>query len=158
MRERLPLLVLLALGCSGKDTPPPCGMSRVLGPSLLLSEFSQPGQTLATPPARLPEHIVVRFVAGPAYSAIAGRADSLWVIGVNGTLPTDISPGYGVLILDLQENPLGVLLYEGQVIDGAPVLGNVSLGTRVVPLIGIRVDPERIEEPNCPLFPDSLAR
>ena len=154
----LSLLVLLALGCSGKDTPRPCGMSRVLGPSLLLSEFSQPGQTLATPPARLPEHIVVRFVAGPAFSAIAGRADSLWVIGVNGTLPTDIVPGYGVLILDLQENPLGVLLYEGAVIEGAPQLGSVSLGAQVVPLIGIRVDPERIQEPNCPLFPDSLAR
>lgn len=154
----LSLLVLLALGCSGKDTPPPCGMSRVLGPSLLLSEFSQPGQTLATPPARLPEHIVVRFVAGPAFSAIAGRADSLWVIGVNGTLPADIKPGYGVLILDLQEKPLGILLYEGAVIEGAPVLGSVSLGAQVVPLIGIRVDPARIQEPNCPLFPDSLAR
>lgn len=152
----LPLLVLLALGCSGKDNPPPCGMSRVLGPSLLLSEFGQPGQTLATPPARLPEHIVVRYVAGPAFSAIAGRADSLWVIGVNGTLPTDITPGYGVLILDLQERPLGVLLYEGAVIEGAPFLGSVSLGSLVVPLIGIRVDPERIQEPNCPLFPDSL--
>ena len=80
------------------------------------------------------------------------------MIGVNGTLPTDISPGYGVLILDLQEKPLGVLLYEGQIIEGAPTLGSVSLGARVVPLIGIRVDPERIQEPNCPLFPDSLAR
>jgi hypothetical protein len=157
MRVPLPLLALLALGCSGKDTPPPCGMSRVLGPSLLLSEFSQAGQTLATPPARLPEHMVVRFVAGPAVSAIAGRADSLWVIGVNGTVPADISPGYGVLVLDLEETPLGVLLYEGQAIDGAPILGSVSLGPRVLPLIGIRVDPERIQEARCPLFPDSLA-
>ena len=153
-----PLLALLALGCAGKDTPPPCGLNRVLGPSLLLSEFAKPGQTLATPPATLPEQMVVRFVAGPAVSAIAGRADSLWVIGVNGTLPADLKADYGVLILDLQERPRGVLIYEGAVIDGAPVLGSVSMGNLVVPLIGIRVDPERIEEPNCPLFPDSLAR
>lgn len=158
LRRVTPYLVLMALGCSGKDTPPPCGLSAVVGPSLLLSEFSQPGQTLATPPARLPEQVVVRFVAGPAFSAIAGRADSQWVIGVNGTLPANIHPGYGVMILDLQERFQGVLLYEGQIIDGAPVLGTVSLGNLVVPLIGIRVDPARIQEPDCPLFPDSLAR
>jgi hypothetical protein len=157
-RRVLSILIVLAPGCSGKDTPPPCGLSALVGPSLLLSEFSKPGQTLATPPPRLPEHMVVRFVAGPAMPAIAGRADSLWVIGVNGTLPADMKVGYGVLILDLQENPLGVLLYEGAIIEGAPVLGSVSLGNLVVPLIGIRVDPERIQEPNCPLFPDSLAR
>jgi hypothetical protein len=151
-------LVLLVLGCAGKDGPRPCGLSAVVGPSLLLSEFSQPGRTLATAPASLPENIVVRFVAGPAFPAIAGRADSQWVIGVNGTMPTDITPGYGVLILDLQEKPLGVLLYEGALIEGAPVLGSVTLGALVVPLIGIRVDPERIQEPSCPLFPDSLIR
>ena len=151
-------LILLAVGCGGKDTPRPCGLSAVVGPSLLLSEFGQSGRTLGTAPASLPERIAVRFVAGPALPAIAGRADSQWVIGVNGALPTDISAGYGVLVLDLQEKPLGVLLYEGAPIDGAPVLGNVSLGALVVPLIGIRVDPERIQEPGCPLFPESLTR
>lgn len=157
MRKHLYLALILLGGCSGKDTPRPCGLSAVVGPSLLLSEFSQPGQTLATPPSRLPEQIVVRYVAGPAVSAIAGRADSQWVIGVNGEVPAT-RPGYGVLILDLQERPLGVLMYEGAVIEGAPVLGNVSIGSLVVPLIGIRVDPARIQEPGCPLFPDSLAR
>jgi hypothetical protein len=98
------------------------------------------------------------MVAGPAFSAIAGRAVSQWVIGVNGTPPAGITPGHGVLVLDLQEKPLGVLLYEGAAIDGAPVLGSVTLGALVVPLIGIRVDPARIQEPACPLFPDSLAR
>jgi hypothetical protein len=158
MRNRLCFaLMLLAMACSGKDAPRPCGLSAVVGPSLLLSEFSQPGQTLATPPARLPEQIVVRYVAGPAVSAIAGRADSQWVIGVNGEVPST-QPGYGVLILDLQERPLGVLMYEGEVIQGAPVLGSVSMGSLGVPLIGIRVDPARIQEPGCPLFPDSLAQ
>lgn len=158
MRSHVPLpLLLLAVACSGKDTPRPCGLSAVVGPSLLLSEFSQPGQTLATPPARLPEQIVVRYVAGPAVSAIAGRADSQWVIGVNGEVP-EAQPGYGVLILDLQERPLGVLMYEGAVIPGAPILGSVNLGSLEVPLIGIRVDPDRIQEPGCPLFPDSLAQ
>ena len=157
MRNHVLPLVLLAAACSGKDAPRPCGLSAVVGPSLLLSEFSQPGQTLATPPARLPEQIVVRYVAGPATSAIAGRADSQWVIGVNGDVP-QTQPGYGVLVLDLQERPLGVLMYEGAVIEGAPVLGSVSIGALVVPLIGIRVDPDRIQEPGCPLFPDSLAQ
>lgn len=151
-------LVLAALACSGKDTPAPCGLSAVVGPSLLLSEFSKPGQTLASAPAHLPEHIVVRMVAGPAFPAIAGRADSQWVIGVIGALPSETAPGYGVLVLDLSEKPLGVLLYERAPIDGAPVLGTVNLGALVIPLIGIRVDPERIQDPRCPLFPDSLTR
>ena len=151
-------LLLGAIGCSGKDTPPPCGISAVVGPSVLLSEFSRAGQTLATAPANVPERIVVRLVAGPALSAIAGRSDSQWVIGVNGAVPPNATPGYGVLVLDLAEKPLGVLLYEGEPIQGAPVLGSVNLGALVVPLIGIRVDPERIQDPRCPLFPDSLAR
>ncbi len=158
MTVRLPAALLVAaLACSRGDSPPPCGLSSLVGPSLLLSEFSQAGRTLATPPARLPEQMVVRLVAGPAYPAIAGRADSLWVIGVNGTLPPNVTPAFGVLTLDLNEQPLGVLLYENELIEGAPTLGTVNIGSLVVPLIGIRVNPERIQEPRCPLFPDSLA-
>jgi hypothetical protein len=158
MRHATIVLLATALGCSSGDAPPPCGLGAVVGPSLLLSEFSEPGQTLASPPAQLPERIVVRLVAGPAFPAIAGRADSLWVIGVNGTLPPKVTPGFGVLVLDPAEKPLGVLLYEGGIIEGAPHIGTVTAGALVVPLIGIRVDPERIQEPRCPLFPDSIVQ
>jgi hypothetical protein len=156
-----PLLLTIAAlaACGGKDAPPACGLNAVVGPSVLLNEFATANQTLATPPENLPEGLVVRLAAGPAFSAIVGRADSQWVIGVNGTLPPAVQISFGVLVLDKTTGtPLGVMLYESAPIEGAPPIGTVSVGAFVVPLIGIRLDPSRIQDPACPLFPDSLVQ
>jgi hypothetical protein len=145
------------LACGRGDAPPACGLGAVIGPRVLLDEFSTPEQTLATPPQHLPEKLVARLAVGPAYSAIVGRVDSQWVIGVNGTLPPKILASFAVLVIDKgTDTPLGVLLYEGAEVEGAPHIGTVSVGASVIPLIGIRVDPARIQDPVCPLFPDSL--
>ena len=152
------LLVLGLAACSGSDTPPACGLNALVGSTVLLDEFSRPNQTLSTPPARMPERLVARLVAGPAYSAISGRADSQLVIGVNGTLPPKTVISFGVLVVDTSGQPLGVMLYESAPVDGAPTIGSVTAGSLVVPLIGIQLDPTRIQDPACPLFPDSLAR
>jgi hypothetical protein len=61
-----------------------------------------------------------------------------------------------VLVLDQKEHARGVMLYEGKPVEGAPEIGKVSLGEVTVPLIGIQLDPSRIEDPRCPLFPDSV--
>jgi hypothetical protein len=122
----------------------------------LLGQFGIPDQTLASPPRNLPERVVVRQVAGKAYPAIVGRADSLWIIGLQGQLPANVKPGYGVLIQDLSGKAAGVMLYEGTPVEGAPEIGTVSVGEGTVPLIGIQLDPAKIEDPNCPLFPDSV--
>jgi hypothetical protein len=155
-----PAIALFTIGllaCGRADAPPACGLNAVLGPRVLLDEFSTPNQTLATAPEHLPEKLVARLAVGPAYSAIVGRADSQWVIGVNGTLPPKIMASFGVLIIDKgSDKPMGVLLYEGSEVDGAPRIGTVSVGASMVPLIGIRVDPARIQDSVCPLFPDSL--
>jgi hypothetical protein len=39
---------------------------------------------------------------------------------------------------------------------GAPEIGQVSIGAEMVPLIGIQLDPTKIEDPKCPVFPDSV--
>ena len=150
---------LLMAGCtqSGDRAPSAaCGLAALAGPTALLGQFSIPDQTLGTPPRTLPERLVVRLVAGPAYPAIVGRADSLWIIGVEGSLPPNVKPGFGVLILDSTEKARGVVLYEGTPVEGAPELGRVSVGDITVPLIGIQLDPTRIEDSRCPLFPDSV--
>lgn len=151
---------LLIAACGGSDRPPmaACGISMLAGPTMLLSEFAVPGQTLARPPARLPEQIVVRLVAGPAYRAIVGRSDSLVIVGMDGTLPPGIKPGFGTLIVDQDGTSRGVLLFEGPPIENAPVIGSVSTGSTSVPLLGIQLDPARIEDARCPFFPDSLIR
>jgi hypothetical protein len=152
------LLLMLAAAC-GKTAErgnPACGLAALAGPTALLTQFSVPRQTLSKPPAKLPERLVARVVAGPALPAIVGRSDSLLVIGVEGTVPATIKPGYGVLVLDTAEQARGVMLYEGRPVEGAPPIGTVSLGSETLPLIGIALDPARIEDPRCPFFPDSV--
>jgi len=113
---------------------------------------------LASPPKDLPERLVVRLVAGPAYRAVVGRSDSLWLIGVDGALPAKVKPGFGVLVLDQSGKSRGVMLYEGTPVEGAPPIGTVSIGNATAPLIGIQLDPAKIEDPRCSFFPDSVLR
>ena len=156
-----PTVLILLLACSRSADrttagAAACGLASLAGPTALLGQFSLADQTLASPPRHLPEKLVVRLVAGPAYPAIVGRSDSLWVIGMEGTLPAKVKPGFGVLVLDKSGKTLGTMLYEGTPVEGAPQIGTVSVGNTTVPLIGIQLDPARIEDPRCPFFPDSV--
>jgi hypothetical protein len=161
-RILLAVLVALAAACdrssggSGSAGSAACGLAALAGPTALLGQFSMPNQTLVSPPRNLSERMVVRMVAGPAYQAIVGRSDSLWIIGVEGAPPANVKPGFGVLVLDQSGRARGVLLYEGAPVEGAPEIGTVSIGSLTVPLIGIQLDPAKIEDPRCPLFPDSV--
>src|SRR5688572_25992773 len=79
------VLLLLTHACTTpRDRAPSaaCGLAALAGPTALLAQFGIPDQTLASPPRNLPERLVVRQVAGQAYPAIVGRADSLWIIGL----------------------------------------------------------------------------
>ncbi|MEO7987642.1 MAG: hypothetical protein ABI766_14010 [Gemmatimonadales bacterium] len=156
-RVILPVALLLVSAC-GKSSGggAACGLAALAGPTALLSQFGVEGQTLGTVPARLPERLVARVVAGPALPAIVGRTDASLVIGLEGEIPAAIKPGYGVLVLDQSEKARGVVVYEGLPVEGAPQLGTVSIGPTTLPLIGIQLDPSKIEDPRCPLFPDSV--
>jgi hypothetical protein len=156
------ILLLWLLALVGACERPPsgggaaCGLASLAGPTALLTQFSVPRQTLSTAPRRLPERLVTRLVAGPAYSSVVGRSDSMLVIGVEGALPAGVKPGYGVLVLDQQENARGVMLFEGTPVEGAPTIGSVTIANATLPLIGIQLDPSKIEDPRCPFFPDSV--
>jgi hypothetical protein len=150
----LPVLVLAACG----DGPPrsSCGVASLAGPSLLLAEFAVPGQTLGFPPDSLPPRLVARMAVGQAMPAIVGRTDSGWVIGVEGTLPSTVTPGFGVVVLSMDGSARGVMVFEGAPIAQAPVLGMVTIESTTVPLLGIQLDPGKYEDPKCPAFPDSV--
>jgi hypothetical protein len=161
MQRYLLVAAVLALACGrsaekSRAGSAACGLASLAGPTALLTQFSVPDQTLGTPPRHLPERVVVRMVAGPAYPAIVGRSDSSWVIGVEGRLPPNVKPGFGVLVMDKSGKARGVLLYEGTPVEGAPEIGTVSIGNATVPLLGIQLDPAKIEDPRCPFFPDSV--
>jgi hypothetical protein len=143
---------------SSGGADPVCGLAMLAGPTTLLSQFEVPNQTLSVPPKALPERLVARFVAGPTAPAIVGRTDSLLVIGVEVPAPSGTRVGFGVLVVDRQERTRGIMLYEGEPIEGAPRLGDVSIGSDAVPLVGVEVDPAKIEDPRCPFFPDSVVQ
>lgn len=160
---RHPLLALAAsaalAACSGKTSGNyGCGIAAVAGQSLILEEFTRPRTTLSVAPATLPETLPVRIALGPALRAVAGRTDSGLVIGLDGPLPATPPVGFGVLIVSPAGEALGVLLYQGSPIDGAPHLGTVNAGERNLPLIGLQTDITRFQDASCPIFPDSLKR
>jgi hypothetical protein len=152
------LVLVAACGRQAGSGSAACGLAAVAGATALLQQFGVPNQTLSEPPRRLPERVVVRVVADGAYPAVVGQTDSLLVVGVEGTLPASTRPGFGVMVVDQQERARGVMLYEGDPVQGAPHLGTVSVGGGTVPLLGVQVDPTKVEDPSCPFFPDSLIR
>jgi hypothetical protein len=157
--HRLLLMLALVLAAACQKPSPggaACGVAALAGPTALLTQFGVAGQTLSEPPARLPERLVARVVAGPALIAVVGRADTNLVVGIEGSVPPTIKPGYGVLVLDQSGKARGVMVYEGLPVDGAPQIGTMSVGSATLPLIGIQVDPTKIEDPHCPFFPDSV--
>ena len=150
-------LLLVVLGACGKPSGgATCGFTAMAGATLLLEQFGVPDQTLSTPPSALPERVVVRLAAGPAYSAIVGRTGQKLVIGMEGNLPSKVRPGFGVLVVDPSGKPRGVMLYESAPIRGAPELGSVAIDSVMVPLLGIQLPVERYEDSRCPFFPDSV--
>jgi hypothetical protein len=156
----LPLAALLgAAGCGSKNSGNfACGMSAVAGQSLLLEEFTRPGKTLGAPPSQLPAVLPVRLALGPVLRAVAGRTDSTIVIGLDAPLPPTPAVDWGLLIVSPAGVVQGVLLYQGDPIQGAPRLGTVNAGERNLPLIGLITEVANFQDPACPIFPDSLAR
>ncbi|MGH7533418.1 MAG: hypothetical protein ACREL4_09025, partial [Gemmatimonadales bacterium] len=90
--------------------------------------------------------------------ALVGRDQAKWDIGVIGTPPPKFRAGYGVLVEDTTLQALGVVVYEGEIIRGAPVIGSVILADSTVPLIGVSLLPSRVEDAHCPIFPDSTLK
>lgn len=156
------LLLLTTAALAACDAPggggAPCGFAAMAGPATLLDQFGVPLRTLSVPPAELPARVVVRFAAGPAMTGLVGRTDSGVVIGVEGTVPPAQRPGFAVLVTADDDRVRGVVVYDGEPVQGAPHLGRVQVADTTVPLLGLSADPSRYETPTCPLFPDSLIR
>lgn len=155
-----PLTALLVLGgCDSKNSGSyGCGISAVAGQSLLLEEFTRPGKTLSVPPREIPATLPVRLALGPALRAVAGRADSFVVVGLEGALPPTPAVDWGVLIVSPAGAVQGVLMYQGDPIQGAPRIGTINAGERNLPLVGLSTEIANFQDASCPVFPDSLTR
>jgi len=154
----LPRLILIATltGCAKSDGPSAaCGIAALTAPLVVLESFGK-GNLLDQVPPAVPERLPVRFVAGPAVrgTAIIDSAGKIQVTVAEH--PTQPVVGYGVLVVDGRFQAQGVVAYEGVPVPGAATLGQLVLAGRSVPLLGVRLDPRTINDPRCPLLPDSL--
>ncbi len=154
------VLVLLAAACSRPaGGPAACGITALAGATMLLDRFSTPQTALSFAPTPAPAALPVRLAAGPAYRGLVTQeADTTWSVVVEGDLPDGTVPGFAVLVAGSDGQPKGIMLYTGQRIRGAPVIGRVTMGALNLPLLGFQSDIAGLEDPNCPFFPDSLAR
>ena len=153
------LLVLASAACGGKGANPACGITALAGATMLLDQFSVPEQTLTTPPRTVPPVLPVRLAAGPAWRGlVTTAADSTWIVRVEGQLPAQIKPGFGVLVVTTSGKASGVMLYSGPPVARAPVVGSVTADTLTIPLLALQTNVSGLEDPACPFFPDSLAR
>ena len=126
---------------------------------MLLDEFARPSQTLSAPPGQAPEVVPVRIAAGPAFRGMVRTvADSAWIVNVEGELPAQVLPKFGVVVVGTDGIPRGVMLYDTPPVAGAPSIGSVTIGQVTLPLLGIQTDVSGLEDQRCPFFPDSLRR
>ena len=126
---------------------------------MLLDQFGQPEKTLTKAPSDMPAALPVRLAAGPAWRGLLTRsADSSWIVRVEGQLPPQVKPGFGVLVVGSSGNASGVMLYTGPPVSRAPVVGAVTTDTLTLPLLALQTDVSGLEDSACPFFPDSLAR
>lgn len=153
------LPLVLAAACGGKRANPACGITALAGATMLLDQFSVPEQTLSSPPGTVPSVLPVRLAAGPAWRGlVSAAADSTWIIRVEGQLPPQVKPGFGVLVVATNGTSSGVMLYSGPPVARAPVVGSVTTDTLTVPLLALQTNVSGLEDPACPFFPDSLSR
>ena len=159
---RPPVFVLGALlwaglaACDKNSGSVSCGIDAFTGPLVVKESFGS-GAALAAAPSAMPAGLPVRLVAGPAWhSTVSLDSASGWLVTTHGTLSKQAHVGYGVLVVDFQNRALGVLAFDAKTIRGAPGLGRLAIGDTVVPLLGVRIDPARIQNASCPVFPDSL--
>jgi hypothetical protein len=122
------------------------------------SPRSRDRETLSAPPGNIPGTLPVRVALGPALRAVAGRADSFVVIGIEGALPATPAVDWGILIVNPAGIVQGVLLYQGDPIQGSPRIGTINAGERNLPLVGLSTEIANFQDASCPVFPDSLTR
>ena len=157
MRPASLLLLLTACTSGGGDAG--CGITALAGATMLLDEFARPSQTLTYPPTPAPEVVAVRVAAGPAFRGLVRTvADSAWIVNVEGQMPPQLTPKFGVVVVGPDGISRGVMLYDTPPVAGAPSIGSVTVGPATLPLLGIRTNVAGLEDQICPFFPDSLKR
>ena len=158
----LALLVGVLVGACGsgdRSHSPTCGMAQLIGPSLIQERLKRLPFVLTEAPRGLPGSLPVR-IAGTALQ------NTVTVGYVKGDLRMEYqgagfpagsisdTTAYALLVVDdSTQRAQGVLIYESlRPPGGYPSVGELSAGTRSIPLFAVRVDWPGVSNPRCPLL------
>lgn len=155
MPRRYPVTFLLLAACTRNTGSASCGIAALTRPLAVKQSFAE-GNVLTVVPEATPATLTIRLVAGPAWRGSVAKDGTGWRVTTQGAVSREVQAGYGVLVVDYHDAPLGVLVFDGHAVAGAPALGTLAIGDTVVPLLGVRIDPQMLRDPKCPVFPDSL--
>jgi hypothetical protein len=158
--------LLGACGSGDRSRSPTCGMAQLIGPSLIQERLKRLQFVLTEAPRGLPGSLPVR-IAGTAFqnTVAVGYAKGALRMDYQGagfpaTSITDTT-AYALLVVDdSTQRAQGVLIYESlRPPAGYPSVGELSAGTRSIPLFAVRVEWPGVSNPRCPLLgaPDTGA-
>lgn len=160
-------LAALVLGaCSvDRNRSPVCGMALLVGPNLIVQQFTDARALLSDAPRGLPGSLPVR-VTGQS-GALEGRVtegadgnqfalelDSALIPTVSVDSTGRDSTVYGVLLVDDSTAIVhGVLIYEQKrPPEQYPRVGTLTDPRHSIPVYGLRVSWREVSNPRCPLF------
>jgi hypothetical protein len=153
------LSALLGFCGGGGARSPTCGMARLIGPSLIQERLRRLPFVLTEAPRGLPGSLPV-LIAGTALQStvqVSYARGALTMEYQGAGFPTSSisdTTVYALLVVDdSTQRTQGVLIYESQrPPPGYPSVGELTGGTRTIPLYGVRVEWGGVSNPRCPLF------
>ena len=154
-RRLLPLLLLVAAGCTrGNSGSPTCGIALLAGPGLITSQLSNARAVLTDPPRGIPDSLPALVIQqkNDRGAVIVGR-DAEGKISIQFRGPSFPSRGYGLLVVDdTSQRAMGVIILDQEEPLNHPAIGTIIGGGTTLNLYGVRVDWASVNNPRCPLF------
>ena len=141
--------------CAGdRSRAPTCGLAQLAGPTLIQQQLVNLPYVLTESPRGLPASLPARVVGQPQQGEmLVTYIRNQLVMGYQGAGFPAAPGGYGLLVVDdSTRRAEGVLVYQSEVPRSYPALGTVTGGDRSIPLLGVRVDWEGVNNPRCPLL------
>jgi len=151
---------IAATACStDRNHSPTCGLAMLVGPSMIQQRLGVASAVVTEPPRGLPSKLPARVVfvgegaKPPEGEVLVAYNHQQLVVGYQGAGFPPAPGGYGLLVVDdSTQRAEGVLVYESDPPRNFPQLGTVAGIDRTVPLFGVRVDWQGVNNPRCPLL------
>jgi len=151
----------VAVGACSSDGnhSPTCGLAMLVGPSMIQQRLGVATAVVTESPRGLPAKLPARVIfvgegaKPPEGEVLVAYNQEQLVVGYQGSGFPPAPGGYGLLVVDdSTQRAEGVLIYESDAPRNFPQLGTITGADRTVPLFGVRVNWQGVNNPHCPLL------